>query len=62
MCSILNDLKCYESATSSLKNHLWSAKEKELWKNNKKKNKLSNLQNAFFCFFPSLDPSYFQTS
>jgi hypothetical protein len=43
----------------------WSAKEKENWKmNNKtnKENKLSKLQNVFFSFFFSLDPSYFQTS
>jgi hypothetical protein len=31
-------------------------------KNTKKKNKLSNLQNAFFSFIFYLDPSYFQTS
>jgi hypothetical protein len=31
-------------------------------KNNKKRNKLSNLQNMVFFFFFSLDPSYFQTS
>jgi hypothetical protein len=61
MCFILNDLKCYGSATSSSKNHLWNAKENEQWKNNKKINKLSNLQNMIFFFF-SLDPSYFQTS
>jgi hypothetical protein len=36
---------------------------KGLMKNNKKKNKLFNLQNVFFfSFFFSLDPSYFQTS
>jgi hypothetical protein len=58
MCFILSDLKCYRSA----KTHLWSAKEKELWKNNKEKKKLSNLQNVFFFLFFSLDLSYFQTS
>jgi hypothetical protein len=51
MCFILSDLKCYGSATSSFRNHLWSAKEKDLWKINKKKNKLSNLQNFIFSFF-----------
>jgi hypothetical protein len=29
MCFILSDLKCYVSATSSSRNHLWSANEKE---------------------------------
>jgi hypothetical protein len=41
---------------------LWSAKEKKLLKNNKKKNELSNLENLFFFFSYSLDPSCFQTS
>jgi hypothetical protein len=59
MCFILSDIKCYVNATSSFKNHPWSAKENEKWKNNKKRNKISNLQNVFFSF---LDPSYFQTS
>jgi hypothetical protein len=62
MCFILNDLKPYGNATSSSKIYLWSAKEKEYWKNKKKKNKLSNLQNTFFPFFSSFDPSNFQTS
>jgi hypothetical protein len=34
--------------SQAFRNDLWSAKEKELWKNNKKKNKLFNLQNMFF--------------
>jgi hypothetical protein len=60
---ILIDLKCYGSATSSSRNHLWIAKDKDQWKNNKNKKKLSNLQNMFFpFFFFSMDPSYFQTS
>jgi hypothetical protein len=59
MCFILSDLKCYGIATSSSKNHFWSAKENEWWKNNKKINKFSKLQNFFFPFFFSLDPSYF---
>jgi hypothetical protein len=42
------DLKCYESSTSNARNYLWSAKGKEWWKNNKKKNKLFNLRNVFF--------------
>ncbi len=53
-------LKCCESTTSSSRNHLPSAKEKEQWKNSQKKNKLFNLQIAFF-FFLSLDPSYFRS-
>jgi hypothetical protein len=59
MCFILSDLKCYENAASRFKNHLWNVKEKDQWKNNKKINKLSNLQNIVFSF---LDPSYCQTS
>jgi hypothetical protein len=51
MCFILNDLKCYGSITSSFRNHLWSGKENDQWKNNKKRNKLSNLQNMFFFLF-----------
>jgi hypothetical protein len=37
------------------------ANQKEWWKNNKKKNKLFNLQNTFFSLFfsLSLNPSYF---
>ncbi len=62
MCFILSNLKCYESATLSFRNHLWSAKKKEYWKNNKKKNIFFNLQNVYFLFFFSFDPSYFQTS
>jgi len=59
MCFILSDLKCFGNATSNFRNHIWNVKEMEQWKNNKKRNKLSNLQNIFFSF---LDPSYFQTS
>ncbi len=76
MCFILSDLKCYGSTTSSFRGHLWSAKEEQWWKNNKKKNKLFTLQNVFlflfiylfiiiiiiFKIFFSLDPSYFQIS
>jgi hypothetical protein len=41
------------ASLSSSRNHLWSVKENENWKNNKKRNKLSNLQNIFdFWFFP----------
>jgi hypothetical protein len=29
MCFILSDLRCYGSATSSSRNHVWSAKEKD---------------------------------
>ncbi len=54
LCFILSDLKCYGSAISSSRNHFWSAKEKEKWKNSKKKNKLSNLQTMFFFSFSSL--------
>jgi hypothetical protein len=43
MCLILSDLKCYGNVILSFRNHLWNAKENEYWKNNKKKNKLSNL-------------------
>jgi len=50
MCFIFSDLKCYLSAISGSRNHLWSAKEKEWWKNNKEKKKLFNLQNMFFFF------------
>jgi hypothetical protein len=51
MCFILSNLKCYENVTSSSKKHLWSAKEKEYWKNNEKRNKISNLQNKFIYLF-----------
>jgi hypothetical protein len=50
MCFILSDLKGYESATSSFKNHLWSAKENEQWINNNKINKFSDLQNIYLFF------------
>ncbi len=51
---LLSDLKCYGSTTSSSRNNLWSEKEKEQWKNNEKKNKLSNLQNLIFFWFLGL--------
>jgi hypothetical protein len=54
---ILSDLKCYKSAMLSSGDHLWSANEKDQWKNSKKKAKLFNLQNMFL--FSSLDLSYF---
>jgi hypothetical protein len=63
MCFILNDLKYYGNITSSSRIHLWSVKEKKEWKNKKKRNKFSNLQNTFLSFFySSLDLFYFQTS
>jgi hypothetical protein len=54
MCFILNDLRCYKSYTQVPKIIL-KCKGKGVVKNDKKKNKLSNLQNAFFFG----DPSYF---
>jgi len=41
---------------------VFEVKKKGVMKNNKKRNKLSNLQNTFSPFLSSLDPSYFQTS
>jgi len=59
MCFILNDLKSYGSATSSSYSSL-KCKGKGVMKKYQE-NKLYNLQNMFFCFSLSLDPSYFQT-
>jgi len=53
MCFILSDLKCYVSVTSSSRNHIWSAKEKEQWKNNKK-NKLFQLTKCVILILFSL--------
>jgi hypothetical protein len=43
---------------------LWNVKEKEQWRNNNKRNiKFPIYKTIFILFvFPSLDPSYFQTS
>jgi hypothetical protein len=51
MCSILNDLKCYASITSSFRSHISNVKGKKKKKKKNKRNKLSNLQNTFFLFF-----------
>jgi hypothetical protein len=57
MYFILSDSKCYGSTTSSSKNHLWSAKENEWWKNNKKNN-FPTYKTFFILFFgPLLFPN-----
>jgi hypothetical protein len=50
MCFVFSDLKCYLSAISGSRNHLWSAKEKEWWKNNKEKKSFSTYKKCFFFF------------
>jgi hypothetical protein len=57
MCFILSDLKCYESTTSSFRNHLWSAKEKKYWKKKKKAFQLIKWFLFIYLFF--WDPFYF---
>jgi hypothetical protein len=51
LCFISSDLKCYGSATSSFRNHLWSANEKEQWKNSKEKKSFPTHKMHFFPFF-----------
>jgi len=57
MCFILSDLKCYESITSSSRNHLWNAKEKGV--NEKNKENKSFLAYKMFFFFLLFEPFQF---
>jgi hypothetical protein len=60
MCFILNHLKFYGNYTQAPKIIFEMKKKRNIDKNNKKKNKLSNLQNDFFSFFSLWTPPMFK--